>query len=88
MKTMVEGVFAPPEASIEALNKLAEAPGNEVWLMSGLPVKGAMEVLEKKMPKVGLVYVVLQFLSVTSHILMDVCNGQGGEWLLHQTSPN
>lgn len=47
--------FDPPEEVYSLLNKLAEDPKNEVWVLSGLPVKGALEVLAEKVPKVGIV---------------------------------
>lgn len=54
-KAILEARFVPPNEAIELLNKLADVKANEVWVLSGLPVKGAMEVLEKMAPKVGLV---------------------------------
>ncbi|OBZ75031.1 putative alpha,alpha-trehalose-phosphate synthase [UDP-forming] subunit [Grifola frondosa] len=50
-----EGMLDPPEEVIRLLNRLADDPRNEVWLLSGLQVKGALEVVEKKAPKIGIV---------------------------------
>ncbi|KZT21795.1 glycosyltransferase family 20 protein [Neolentinus lepideus HHB14362 ss-1] len=47
--------FEPPEEVYGLLNKLAGDPKNDVWILSGLPAKGAMEVLAQKVPKVGIV---------------------------------
>jgi trehalose 6-phosphate synthase/phosphatase len=47
--------FAPPEDIIDLLNKLAEDVRNEVWLLSGLPVKGMMDIVSEKVPKIGIV---------------------------------
>ena len=47
--------FEPPEESIALLNKFAEDPKNEVWLLSGLPVKGVMEKVAAAAPRVGIV---------------------------------
>ncbi|TFK50600.1 alpha-trehalose-phosphate synthase [Heliocybe sulcata] len=47
--------FNPPDEVYRLLNKLADDPRNDVWVLSGLPAKGAMEVLAEKVPKVGIV---------------------------------
>ncbi|EGO28773.1 glycosyltransferase family 20 protein [Serpula lacrymans var. lacrymans S7.9] len=52
------GLLAPFEAPKEALallNKFAEDPMNEVWLLSGLPVKGVMDKVAAEAPNVGIV---------------------------------
>ncbi|CAL1697858.1 unnamed protein product [Somion occarium] len=54
-RMLVKGTFDPPEEALKVLNKLAEDPKNEVWLLSGLPVKGALEEIAKLCPKVGVV---------------------------------
>lgn len=51
----LRGEFDPPEEAIKALNALAEDPKNEVWLLSGLQVKGALEKVAALAPKVGIV---------------------------------
>ncbi|KAI0920354.1 hypothetical protein AcV5_010116 [Taiwanofungus camphoratus] len=55
MRTIVSGTFDPPAETIQVLTRLAEDPRNEVWLLSGLPIKGALEVVEKAVPKVGII---------------------------------
>ncbi|TFY74670.1 hypothetical protein EWM64_g9341, partial [Hericium alpestre] len=50
-----EQAFNPPDEALEVLGKLAEDKKNEVWLLSGLPVNGALGYVAKKVPKVGLV---------------------------------
>lgn len=52
----LRGEFDPPQAAIDTLNKLAEDPRNEVWLLSGLQVKGALEKVAAAAPKIGIVY--------------------------------
>ncbi|KAH9856277.1 glycosyltransferase family 20-domain-containing protein [Lenzites betulinus] len=47
--------FEPPKEAIDVLNKLADDPRNEVWLLSGLPVKGSLEIVAEKAPNVGIV---------------------------------
>lgn len=51
----LRGEFDPPQEAIDALNKLAEDPRNEVWLLSGLQVKGALEKVAEVAPKIGIV---------------------------------
>lgn len=51
----LRGEFKPPEEAIRALNALAEDPKNEVWLLSGLQVKGALDSIATLAPKVGIV---------------------------------
>ena len=47
--------FEPSQDVIDLLNKLAEDGKNEVWLLSGLPVSGMMDVVAEKVPKIGIV---------------------------------
>lgn len=51
----LRGEFEPPQEAVDALNRLAEDPKNEVWLLSGLQVKGALEKIAALSPKVGIV---------------------------------
>ncbi|OCH91316.1 hypothetical protein OBBRIDRAFT_873262 [Obba rivulosa] len=55
MQTIVSGKFDPPSDAIALLNRLAEDPKNEVWLLSGLPVKDALEKVAEQAPKIGIV---------------------------------
>ena len=48
--------FEPPEETLRLLNRLADDPRNQVWLLSGLPVKGMLDVVAERVPKVGIVY--------------------------------
>ena len=52
--------FVPPEDVIKLLNRLAEDPKNQVWLLSGLPVKGMLDVVAEKAPTIGIVYVLVR----------------------------
>lgn len=47
--------FSPPQDTVDLLNKLTEDGRNEVWLLSGLPVKGMMDLVSEKVPKMGIV---------------------------------
>ncbi|EIN05673.1 hypothetical protein PUNSTDRAFT_145633 [Punctularia strigosozonata HHB-11173 SS5] len=47
--------FSPPENALAVLKKLAEDKRNDVWLLSGLPVKGAMEKIAEVVPDIGMV---------------------------------
>jgi hypothetical protein len=47
--------FSPPKEALELLNRLAEDWRNEVWLLSGLPVVGKMEVVAGELRNVGIV---------------------------------
>lgn len=51
----LRGEFEPPKEAVDALNRLTEDPRNEVWLLSGLQVKGALEKVAAIAPKVGIV---------------------------------
>ncbi|KAI6013257.1 hypothetical protein EDC04DRAFT_719979 [Pisolithus marmoratus] len=44
-----------PEAAMRVLECMADDPKNEIWVLSGLPVKGALERLAERVPKVGIV---------------------------------
>lgn len=45
----------PPEETMQVLERLADDPRNEIWVLSGLPVKGALEKLAERVPGVGIV---------------------------------
>lgn len=53
---MLNNTFNPPQEALDLLNKLSQDRKNEVWLLSGLPVKGMMDEVAKKVPKIGIVY--------------------------------
>ncbi|KAI6023019.1 glycosyltransferase family 20-domain-containing protein [Pisolithus microcarpus] len=55
MRTGKGPMVEPPEATMQVLEKLADDPNNEIWVLSGLPVKGALERLAQKVPSVGIV---------------------------------
>jgi hypothetical protein len=44
-----------PEEVVKLLVKLVSVTGNRVWVLSGLPIKGALEVLAEKVPGLGIV---------------------------------
>lgn len=45
-------VFEVPTEAVELLKKLAV--GNEVWVLSGLPVAGRLEIIAKEIPSIGI----------------------------------
>ncbi|KAI6107708.1 glycosyltransferase family 20 protein [Pisolithus thermaeus] len=55
MRTGKGPMVEPPEATIRVLEKMAGDPKNEIWVLSGLPVKGALERLAERVPSVGIV---------------------------------
>lgn len=48
-------MFEPPEATMRVLERMVGDPMNEIWVLSGLPVKGALERLVERVPSVGIV---------------------------------
>ena len=54
-KGLLQSPFSPPREALEVLNRLAEDGRNDVWLLSGLAVKGKMEVVAEMVPDVGTV---------------------------------
>jgi trehalose 6-phosphate synthase complex regulatory subunit len=44
-----------PEEIVKLLVKLVSIPRNRVWVLSGLPIKGALEELTEKVPGLGIV---------------------------------
>jgi hypothetical protein len=53
----LERPFELPEDALALLEKLADDPRNEVWLLSGLPVRGVMEEVAERVGKLGIMYV-------------------------------
>ena len=47
--------FDPPEDGLEALKALSEDERNDVWLLSGLQIGGALDRIARRLPNVGLV---------------------------------
>ncbi|KAG6333800.1 hypothetical protein ID866_5295 [Astraeus odoratus] len=48
-------MLEPSEDAVKVLERLAEDPKNEVWVLSGLPVRGTLERLAERLPGVGIV---------------------------------
>lgn len=46
--------FVVPRDVLDILNKLKDDPKNEVWVLSGLPIKGGMDQIADNVPGVGL----------------------------------
>ncbi|OSX56690.1 glycosyltransferase family 20 protein [Postia placenta MAD-698-R-SB12] len=55
MRTLGRDEFNPPKGALDVLNRLAEDSHNDVWLLSGLPVKGMMDIVAEAVPKIGIV---------------------------------
>ena len=78
---LAKGEYELPEEAVDVLKKLTEDRKNEVWLLSGLPVRGALEKVAELVPKVGIVYV-LSFPFVPCGGLLN--GWQRGEWVFYQ----
>ena len=52
---MMTGEAEIPEEPLNVLKALAENKNNEVWLLSGLQVKGVLDRVAEKIPKLGIV---------------------------------
>jgi len=50
-----KGKIGPPEEVLNVLERLVEDPRNEVWLLSGLRVKGVLERVADRLPGMGIV---------------------------------
>jgi len=46
--------FTVPQDVLDLLNKLKGDPKNEIWVLSGLPIKGGMDQISNNVPGVGL----------------------------------
>lgn len=46
--------FNPPKDALEVLDALSRDEKNEVWLLSGLPIRGALEKIADAVPNIGL----------------------------------
>jgi hypothetical protein len=52
---ITRGDFEFPEEALDTLKRLTEYKSNEVWLLSGLQVKGILDRVAEKIPKLGIV---------------------------------
>ena len=55
LATVMAGEAEIPEEPLNVLKSLAENKNNEVWLLSGLQVKGVLDRVAEKIPKLGIV---------------------------------
>ncbi|KAF8332454.1 glycosyltransferase family 20 protein [Amanita rubescens] len=55
LATVMAGEVEIPEEPLNVLKSLAENKNNEVWLLSGLQVKGVLDRVAEKIPKLGIV---------------------------------
>ncbi|KAI5117721.1 hypothetical protein M0805_006207 [Coniferiporia weirii] len=46
--------FDPPKDALDVMRALSDDERNEVWLLSGLPIGGALDKIARELPKVGL----------------------------------
>jgi trehalose 6-phosphate synthase complex regulatory subunit len=53
----VSSHMTPSPEVVQLLTKITQDDKNEVWILSGLPVKGVLDSLTKEVPKIGIVYV-------------------------------
>ncbi|KAI0742614.1 glycosyltransferase family 20-domain-containing protein [Daedaleopsis nitida] len=47
--------FEVPEDVLRLLGRLADDPKNQVWLLSGLPTKGMLDIVAEKVPSIGII---------------------------------
>jgi trehalose 6-phosphate synthase/phosphatase len=47
--------FVPPQRVVDMLDRLVKGPKNEVWILSGLPVKSYLEKIVEAVPGLGVV---------------------------------
>ncbi|KAG1750509.1 glycosyltransferase family 20 protein [Suillus paluster] len=73
-RTELLAPFTPPEGALEILNKFSGNKRNEVWLLSGLPVK-SLEKVAAKVPGVGIVA------ENGCFVRIPVNGGKGGVWI-------
>jgi trehalose 6-phosphate synthase/phosphatase len=52
---IMKGDFEFPEEALDILKRLSESKGNEMWLLSGLQVKGILDRVAERIPKLGIV---------------------------------
>ncbi|KIL62946.1 glycosyltransferase family 20 protein [Amanita muscaria Koide BX008] len=55
LSKVMRGEAQFPEDALDLLTKLAENKNNEVWLLSGLQIKGVLDRVAEKVPKLGIV---------------------------------
>ena len=55
MRDPKSNTFNPPKEALDTLKTLAEEERNEVWLMSGLPIGGALDRVARDVPGIGIV---------------------------------
>ncbi|KAI6022079.1 hypothetical protein EDC04DRAFT_2607038 [Pisolithus marmoratus] len=47
-------VIEPPEATVRALERMADDPKNKIWVLSESPVKGALERPAERVSRAGI----------------------------------
>lgn len=55
LQAYLEGDFKIPDGPLEVLKTLSDDKRNDVWLLSGLPVRDVLERVEEKVPGIGIV---------------------------------
>jgi trehalose 6-phosphate synthase/phosphatase len=55
LQAYLNGDFKIPDEPLEVLTSLAEDSRNDVWLLSGLPIKDVLERVAEKVPGIGIV---------------------------------
>ncbi|TFK65857.1 alpha,alpha-trehalose-phosphate synthase [Pluteus cervinus] len=54
-KPLQQDATSLPTETLDTLKKLSEDKKNELWLLSGLPIKGVLEKIAEYVPKMGIV---------------------------------
>jgi hypothetical protein len=57
LQAYLKGDYKIPEAPLEVLNILSEDKRNDIWLLSGLPVKDVLDRVAEKVVNIGIVLV-------------------------------
>jgi len=55
LRAYLKGDFKIPDGPLEVLKALSNDKRNDVWLLSGLPVRDVLERVEGKVPGIGIV---------------------------------
>ncbi|KAF9447635.1 glycosyltransferase family 20 protein [Macrolepiota fuliginosa MF-IS2] len=55
LQAYLNGEFKIPEEPLEVLKSLSEDKRNDVWLLSGLPVRDVLDRVAEKVPNIGIV---------------------------------
>lgn len=55
LQAYLNGEFKIPEEPLQVLKNLTEDRRNDVWLLSGLPIRNVLDHVAEKVPNIGIV---------------------------------